>query len=139
MGSFIEMTAAEFRRAIGAEPAYVKEANKYKAEKTTYRGQTFDSKKEMRRWNQLKEAEKCGHISNLRRQVTYVLQDEFEYRGAKIRPITYIADFVYHDNETDSDVVEDVKSNITAKLETYRIKIKLFKHRYPELEFREYK
>lgn len=137
MGEFIHMTAAEFRRAIGAGPAAVKE-NKYKAKEVVYHKQKYDSKKECDRHKQLIEWEERGLISNLQRQVTFVLQDGFDYHGARIRPITYIADFTYHDNHTNTDVIEDVKSKMTAKLEVYRIKIKLLKKRYPNFDFREF-
>lgn len=138
MVEFVRMTAAEFRRAIGAGPAATKD-NKYKAKTVVYHHEKYDSKKECARHRILMEMQLKGLVSNVKRQVTFMLQEGFDYRGAKIRPITYIADFTYHDNQTNTDVVEDVKSKMTAKLEVYRIKIKLFKKRYPEYEFREYK
>lgn len=69
---------------------------------------TFDSKGEWERWLFLKEAEKNGQISDLRRQVKYTLiptqyrteivhlktKDKEVQRVAE-REITYTADFVY--------------------------------------------
>ena len=80
----------------------------------------FDSKGEWERWLFLKEAEKNGQISNLRRQVKYTLiptqyrteivhlktKDKEVQRVAE-REITYTADFV---SEKDGEaVVEDFK------------------------------
>ena len=137
MGEFIHMTAAEFRRAIGAGPSATKE-NKYKAKEVTYHKQKYDSQKECDRHKVLMELERRGQIRDLKRQVPFVLLDGFYYRTQRIRPITYVADFTYHDNLSNTDVIEDVKSPITAKLEVYRIKIKLLKKRYPEYDFREF-
>ena len=73
----------------------------------------FASKKELKRYRQLQLLEKAGKISQLKRQVAYELfvgEDRFRY----------IADHVYTENGI--EVVEDVKSKPTAKLEAYRIK-----------------
>lgn len=134
---FVRMTAAEFRRAIGAGGGATKES-KYKAKEAIYHNEKFDSRKECDRYKQLVEYQARGQISNLKRQVSFVLQDRFKYRGTVVREITYIADFTYHDNITNTDVIEDVKSKMTAKLEVYRIKVKLLKKRYPEYDFREF-
>jgi hypothetical protein len=82
-------------------------------------GIVFDSKKELKRWKELLIMQKAGLIGLLQRQVWYtVLIDEL--------PIcTYIADHVYRDAVTGEQVVEDVKSDITRKLPTYRLKKKM--------------
>ena len=94
---------------------------KYKAKKTEVDGITFASKKEARRYEELKLLERAGEISNLRKQVKYELippcrRDD----GLSERACTYIADFVYDDN--DNEIVEDVKG---YKTKEYRIKRKL--------------
>lgn len=64
-----------------------------------------------------------GEISNLRRQVKYILVDKSAHGGA----ISYVADFVYEKNgET---VVEDTKSEAT-KTPLYRLKKRLMAERY---------
>ncbi len=90
----------------------------------TFDGIEFDSRKEARRWNELKLLERAGEITNLQRQVKYTLipsQYETIERyskdgkrlkdGTKLieRECSYIADFVYVDNRTGETVVEDVK------------------------------
>lgn len=106
--------------------------SKYRAKKIEYNGMTFDSKKELRRYNELKVLERVGKISHLQRQVKFVLiptqrtEDKIGARGGVIKgkllekECSYYADFVYEENgET---VVEDVKGMRTTE---YVIKRKL--------------
>lgn len=70
----------------------------------------FDSELEMKRYEYLMEQEKLGKISNLQHHFMLVFQKEFvNANGDTIPAITYNADFVYTDNETNHKVVEDVK------------------------------
>ena len=115
--------------------------SKYNAKKTVLDGITFDSKKEARRWQELKLLEKAGKISNLQRQVPYELipkQTEKVVRysaktgkrlqdGEKAleRAVCYVADMVYtQDGKT---IVEDTKGVRTPE---YIIKRKLMLYRY---------
>lgn len=110
---------------------------KYRNIKTEYNGVLYDSRKEMRRAVALEWMERAGIIRNLERQKVFVLQDGYiNNRGEKIRPITYVADFVYFDTERDKNIVEDVKSPAT-RTDVYRIKKKLFEAKYPEYWFEE--
>lgn len=107
---------------------------KYNAKKVQYDGITFDSKKEYRRFLELKALEKAGIIKNLERQVKYVLipaQREPDIIGSRggikkgkliERECSYYADFVYTITETGEKVVEDVKGMRTPE---YKIKRKL--------------
>ena len=52
---------------------YYKASNKYQNKKITIDGVKYDSKKEARRWQELKLLEKAGEIYDLRRQVKFVL------------------------------------------------------------------
>lgn len=111
--------------------------SKYHAKKIEAEGQTFDSRKEYRRWCSLRLLERAGAITGLRRQVKYVLIPA-QYGpptvgprgGVKRGPLlerecAYIADFVYQkDGET---VVEDVKGVRTPE---YVMKRKLLLERY---------
>lgn len=95
--------------------------SKYGAKKTVIGGIEFDSKKEAKRYEELLWLEKSGAISDLRRQVKYVLipaqrePNTIGARGGKIqgrlieREVAYIADFVYYDHDLGHEVVEDVK------------------------------
>ena len=97
--------------------------SKYHSKKArTADGILHDSRKEARRWSELLLLERAGVISNLRRQVKYVLipkQEETFARygkdGKRLKDGTrtlekecsYIADFVY--TKDGGEVVEDVK------------------------------
>ena len=108
--------------------------SKYGANKTEVDGITFDSRKEARRYAQLKLMERAGAISDLQLQVKFILipaqrePDKTGKRGGVIkgktieRECSYIADFVYVDNDTGETVVEDAKG---MKTEVYKIKKKL--------------
>ena len=104
--------------------------SKYNARKTVVDGITFDSKKEARRYEELKLQEKVEVISHLRLQPKFRLLDGFKYNGETIRPVNYFADFSYIDAEG-NEVVEDVKSKAT-KTPVYSIKKKLFLNKYVE-------
>lgn len=118
--------------------------SKYKNRKKLVDGIEFDSAKEARRWSELKLLEKAGEISDLRRQVKFVLiesqyeeSSEVYQRGKnKGKPkrgkileheCSYVADFVYTDEKTGKTVVEDTKG---FKTKDYIIKRKLLLERY---------
>ena len=109
--------------------------SKYKNKKTIIDGYAFDSIKESRRYSELKLLLKAKKIKNLELQPEFTLQISFMDRYCKkYRPITYIADFRYFDNELKEDVVEDVKA---FRTEVYKIKKKMFLYSYQDLIFRE--
>ena len=88
--------------------------SKYHSKKIVVDGETFDSKKEYKRWKELRMLEKAGKIVGLKRQVKYRLlpSQYIEEHGKRVcveRPVSYIADFVYY-SMTDAEwVVEDCK------------------------------
>ena len=106
--------------------------NKYHSRKITRDGITFDSVKEYRRFCELSLLEKAGAITDLKRQVEFVLipaqrePDTTGVRGGKIKGKTiehkcsYIADFVYTENG--KTVVEDTKG---FKTKDYILKRKM--------------
>lgn len=116
--------------------------SKYGSRKQTVSGTTFDSRKEARRFQELRLLEQAGKISDLRLQVKFQLippQREPSSEVYKSGPnkgnrkpgklvekeCSYIADFVYvKDGET---VVEDAKGYRT---DVYIIKRKLMLERY---------
>ena len=113
--------------------------NKYNNKKTIVDGITFDSKKEARRYLELKRLEASGQIEELRLQVPFELvpvQREPDTIGPKggikkgkviEQACTYKADFVYYDAVNDRSVVEDTKGKRTPD---YIIKRKLMLWRY---------
>lgn len=111
--------------------------NKYSNKKVTFDGINFDSKKEARRYAELKLLQRAGVISNLELQKEYELiptqrePDTVGKRGGLIKgkvieqSVKYIADFVYTQNgET---VVEDTKGMRTKEYIIKR-KLMLFVH-----------
>ena len=95
--------------------------SKYHAKKTVVDGITFDSKKEAKRYMELKEMEKSGSIQNLQLQVPFILIEKSKYG----RSIKYVADFVY--NRNGSKVVEDVKG---IKTPVYKLKKRMMAEKY---------
>lgn len=85
-------------------------------------GVKHDSRKEARRWAELQAMQEAGQISELKRQVPFVLAPSVRLDGEKrMKPaIRYIADFTFIENG--SLVVMDVKSAATRRLPAYRLK-----------------
>lgn len=121
-------------------------ANKYYAEKVTIDGETFDSRKEARRWQELQLLLRAGKIYDLRRQVKFeLIPAQFESyprygkKGQRIKDgqtcveqaCNYYADFVYL--EDGHVVVEDVKGYRDTRSAAYAkfvIKRKLMLERF---------
>lgn len=107
--------------------------NKYGANKFVIDGIKFDSKREARRYSELLVLLKAGDISDLQRQVKYVLipaQREPDIIGPKggrkpgkllEKEVAYVADFVYKDKDGNT-IVEDTKG---FRTKDYVIKRKL--------------
>ena len=103
--------------------------NKYNAKKTTVDGMVFDSRREAKRYVELREMESNGEISGLKRQVREELIPPFDCRGKHFRGIYYVVDFVYTDS--DGNVIwEDVKG---MKTQIYLMKRKLVAYRYGKI------
>ncbi len=125
------MNVKEFKKMVQSK-------SKYNSQKVTVGDETFDSSKEYRRFCELKLLQRAGKISDLQRQVKFVLiptqrePDEIGVRGG-VKPgkvieqeCAYIADFVYV-NDKGETVVEDTKG---FKTKDYIIKRKLMLERH---------
>ena len=110
------------RTTYGRRPR-PKSKSKYRNQKTTLDGFTFDSQKEARRYQELVSQQESGRIRNLELQPKYDLVVDGDRLGY------YQADFRYTVVETGAVVTEDVKSPVT-KTPQYRIKKKLIKALY---------
>lgn len=114
--------------------------NKYKAQKSTVNGITFDSRKEARRYSELLLLQRAGVIRDLQMQVKYELipaqyetYERYSIRGKRLqdgqrlveKACEYRADFVYY--EDGKLVVEDVKG---FRTKDFIIKRKLMLHKY---------
>jgi len=108
----------------------------------TLDGITFASKAEMNRYAELCMLQRARLIEGLERQPRFELQpklDITEFGDKKprhTRAIFYVADFRYRNLDTNSVIVEDVKGHLT---DIYKLKRKLFRAKYPEIDFREIK
>ena len=111
--------------------------NKYKNKKVILDNIKFDSKVEGNRYEELKILEKAGLIKELELQPKFLLIDTIRYKGKTYPKTYYKADFRYFDNHLGKYIVEDVKSKITAKDKTYRLKIKMLLDKYPDINFEE--
>lgn len=92
----------------------MKRKSKYNAKRTEVDGITFASKREAKRYCELKLMQRAKVISDLQRQVPFQL----------VMVVKYVADFVYFDRLTGERIVEDVKGYRTAE---YRRKRRLMK------------
>lgn len=103
---------------------------KYKNKPTVVDGLRFDSMREAARWRELKLLERGRQITDLKRQVPFVLAKGVKFEGAKrAKPdLRIIVDFFYH--EAGFRVVEDVKSPATMKTAAFVIKRHLLKAHY---------
>lgn len=106
--------------------------SKYQNKKTILRGVKFDSAREARRYQELLLLQKAGAITDLQRQVEFVLipsqkePDSVGVRGGIKKgktiehAVKYVADFTYKENG--KTVVEDTKG---FRTKDYVIKRKL--------------
>lgn len=99
--------------------------SKYGAKSTTIDGVKFASLAEARRYGELKLLERAGEITGLQRHPRFVIWQS----GKEI--IRYEGDFAY--TERGAAVVEDVKGVETA---VFRLKAKMFRAQYPDIELR---
>ena len=105
--------------------------NKYHARKLTIDGSTFDSRKEARKYSELKLQKRAGIIKDFVLQPEFVLQEGYIREGKKVRPIIYRADFkvIYPDGR---EIIIDTKGYQTKE---YKLKKKILLARYPEIDF----
>lgn len=96
-------------------------AGKYHNEKVSIGNESFDSKKEARRYQFLVLMQRAGQITNLQRQVKYELIPA-QYIGGKCveRAVTYTSDFEY-DKPSGEHIVEDCKG---FRTDVYKLKKK---------------
>lgn len=107
----------------------VPKPSKYRNVKVEHDGMKFDSKKELKCWQELKLREKAGEIWCLQRQPVF----ELKVNGKKIGKFT--PDFVWYD--VGGQIVADAKSPATRKETAYRLRKKLFEAIYAPLVIRE--
>lgn len=104
--------------------------SKFNAIKTIVDGIRFDSRKEAKRYQELKLLERAGEIERLELQPRFLLQDKFTLDGKTHRKIEYVADFKYWVIKEKRWIVEDVKG---VKTQVYKLKKKIFLNKYGQV------
>lgn len=124
------MSIDQYRREIlkQGDKAKVAKRNKFNAQKVELDGMTFDSKKEHKRYIELKAMQQRGEIFGLEHHTKFELAPKTRLEGEKrSKPaLRYFADFTYY-IITGEYIVEDVKSEATRKKDSYRNKKHLMK------------
>lgn len=119
------MSVEQYRREIlkQADKPKAAKRNKFNASKVECDGMTFDSKKEHKRYIELKAMQQRGEIFGLEHHTKFELAPKTKLEGEKrAKPaLRYFADFTYYIS-TGEYIVEDVKSAATRKLASYRNK-----------------
>jgi len=110
-------------------------SNKYNAIRSELNGIRFASKLEADRYKQLMELQRAGKITKLKLQVQFVIARGYidPRTGEKMRPVVYVADFMYFDTERKIWVVEDTKGIVTNNFSN---KWRQCREEYPEYEWK---
>lgn len=120
----VRFSEKEYRELVGGkEPS---RHNKYRNQKVTLDGITFDSARERDRYAELKLLLRSGSITDLKLQPVFELVPAIREDGKLVqRAVTYRADFSYRqDGEL---VVEDAKG---VRTDVYVLKRKLMMYVY---------
>lgn len=110
-----------------ASPRETAKPAKYRNEVVEQDGDTFDSKWELQRWNELRGMAAAALISDLRHGVPFALHARAP-DGAMVRIGSYEADFVYV--REGRQIVEDTKSAATRANALFRWKAAHFEVEY---------
>lgn len=132
----ISMNGTKGIQGVGARGKVAQNRSKYKNRKVERGGIKYDSQKEAKRAFDLELKQRAGEVSELKRQVKFILQDSFKIPSKKtkqgfetIKEITYIADFTYFMGG--EFYIEDVKGYKTPE---YKIKAKMLRKKIADGE-----
>ncbi|HWQ64827.1 MAG TPA: DUF1064 domain-containing protein [Methanospirillum sp.] len=116
----------------------MKSESKYHNIKTIVDDITFDSKKEARRYLDLKLLQRAGEVVSYFRQPEFVIINKHRnpWTGKMERENKYRGDFAVKYKGMNHWVIEDVKGGDATKTKDFLLKRKLFIIRYPCLELR---
>ncbi len=121
------------------EKPVAKKRSKWGAIKTKVDGITFMSRKEAKRYVELKAMESAGEITGLRLQPKFLLQEAFTTSdGRKVRQIEYIADFMYKKVMPDGmiqGIIEDVKGSKKTQTPEFKLKWKIVQYIHRDYPF----
>jgi hypothetical protein len=114
-----KMSAAEYNATLAG--AVAPRGNKYGAEPVEVDGIRFDSKREARRWCDLRLRERAGEIADLERQVVLILHGRDDVLRTRTgRPMRITVDFSYIEVATGLRIYEDAKGKPTRDYEVRR-------------------
>jgi hypothetical protein len=108
--------------------------NKYHNQPVIFRGYRFDSKAEARRYEELFLLQQAGQIDGLQVHPRYLLIEAQVIGGKRERPVWYVGDFQYW--QDGRQVVEDTKGGKATQTPLWKLKWRLVRSRYPDIEFR---
>ncbi len=120
-GQWVPMTTGDARAVLAKKPS------KYRSQRCEWKGEKFDSRKELERHLVLLDMQAKGEISELKRQPKYRLIVE----GVKI--CDYIPDWDYIETKNTQVVAEDAKGFQTPE---FKLKWKLAKALFREVDWR---
>lgn len=104
--------------------------SKYKSNKVTINGYTFDSRDEAKYYEHLLTMKARGEIVNFELQPKYTLIPSFKKYGKTHRAMTYTPDFMIYHNDGSVELI-DVKGFSTQQGEIRR---KLFDYKFPDIK-----
>ena len=106
-----------------------KKKNKFNASSKVIDGHKFPSKKEAKRYVELKLMQRAKVIKDLELQPEFEIIPKQKYRGKTLRKAKYTPDFKYFDIKDNEWVIEEVKGKPTVD---YVLRKKLFILKYGE-------
>jgi hypothetical protein len=108
--------------------------SKYGAKPTTINNIRFDSLAEGRRYQELLILASVGAITDLQVHPRYVIWEGVDPQKGKLEKIKYEPDFTYIENGV--NVAEDVKGGVATQTPIFKMKAKMFRAKYPDIELR---
>lgn len=95
----------------------------------------FDSQTEYLYFLELKNKERSGEITDIKRQEEFLLVPSFkDSYGATVRKMVYISDFTFIDKEGKKHII-DCKGSMFNETNEFKVKWKLCKYQNPNLIF----
>lgn len=138
----IQIETKDKRRKYGNQKVYVYENGIVSTQRLPEKepaSAIYDSEKEYQRHMELLALQNLGIISELERQKKLVIQTTTVYRGETLREISYVADFFYRELNGEYTVEDvkgyDKKNEKYITTESFRLKWKLLKAKYPQYRY----
>ena len=106
----------------------LKEPSKYRNKRCVVDGYSFPSQVEGKRYEELRQLEKMRLIRNLKVQFRFDLHTTNSMSKVKTKVTTYVADFIYFDQQKFETVIEDVKGGDSTPM--FKLKKKMVEAEY---------